>query len=311
MKEKEIEAKVVRQDFMRAEYDQVHHVYAMKDKHSHKECEIFLMIDGHGTVNIDNRFIPIQKGSLVLIPSNIPHRFDMMDSPSHTRVVIEFDPDYMADIVHALINKTPLDFFNEYFGVFNIEGKTFDVINADLREIVGESLGKADGYLSMLVILLTKFMVHVGRDISTPSSKLTKDSSEKLVNEVVKIIHQEITSQLSLEELSKRLFVNKAYLSRVFKKYQKVSVQSYINVQKINVAKQLLLAGNKSIDGISTDIGYSTRSYFSRVFKAETGMTPTQYRRNVKITDQLTNDYYNRAEQSKKMLESEPSSDSD
>lgn len=302
MKEKIVRATIARKDFMRAEYDEIDHVYAMKDTHYHDECEVFLMIAGKGVVNIDGSFRDIRTGSLVIIPPDIPHRFDMMNAPSHTRVVIEFDPNYQADVIQTLVGTTPTDFFNTYFGIYQLDGPIFDQIKHDLREIVTESLNEKSQYLAMLISLLGQFMIHVQRDIHVSTSELIGHSREKLVNDALNLIHENISSNLSLAQLSQQLFVNKAYLSRIFKERQKVSVQTYINAQKVNIAKDMLTTTALPVAEIATKVGYTTSSYFSRVFRNETGMTPSQYRRYVKITDQLANDYHNRSEQSKRLL---------
>ncbi|MGN1399445.1 MAG: helix-turn-helix domain-containing protein [Erysipelotrichaceae bacterium] len=54
-------------------------------------------------------------------------------------------------------------------------------------------------------------------------------------------------------------------------------MSQYINEVKIDLAKELLLEKNKTISSISTYLGYSYNSYFSRVFKEITNLSPKDY----------------------------------
>lgn len=86
----------------------------------------------------------------------------------------------------------------------------------------------------------------------------------------------------SVEKVAEEFGYNYAYLSRVFKKKVGVSMNRYITEKKISLAKDLLKKHpDMSLAEISEICGYNDYRYFSRVFKAEMGETPSEYRENI------------------------------
>ncbi|MBN2222981.1 MAG: helix-turn-helix transcriptional regulator, partial [Vallitaleaceae bacterium] len=76
--------------------------------------------------------------------------------------------------------------------------------------------------------------------------------------------------------------VSAGYLGRIFKKQTGMAISDYIIKKRIIVAKQLLMKTNLSITDISSRVGISYSSYFTKVFKDNVGMTPQEYRQQQK-----------------------------
>ena len=84
-------AHVVRDTFIRTELNYIDHPQAQRWMHYHDECELMMILAGNGDFIYNNHHYPAKKGSLFVINPLVPHRIDMMQSPSHKRIVIEFD----------------------------------------------------------------------------------------------------------------------------------------------------------------------------------------------------------------------------
>ena len=87
---------------------------------------------------------------------------------------------------------------------------------------------------------------------------------------------------LSLDSVGEILHISPAYLSAQFKKYQKMNFLDCLTELRINAAKKLLADPFRSSAEVATMVGYEDASYFARAFKKRVGMTPTQYRRQLK-----------------------------
>ena len=98
---------------------------------------------------------------------------------------------------------------------------------------------------------------------------------------VEQYINNHFREEISLELLSEKAFMNKFYLVHAFKQYKGISPINYLIQLRIKEAKELLSTTNYSISQISESSGFSSQSYFSQVFKKETGMTPNEYRKTV------------------------------
>ena len=96
--------------------------------------------------------------------------------------------------------------------------------------------------------------------------------------QMLKIIHEEFNTPLTLEELSSRLNYHPEYLRRVFRKATGVSFGDYVARHRLQIAKQYLLETNMTITRISEILLYNKPQNFIRYFRKMEGMTPGQYR---------------------------------
>lgn len=85
--------------------------------------------------------------------------------------------------------------------------------------------------------------------------------------------------KLTLEDLAEKAGYSSFHLSRKFRKEMGISIIDYIQRSKLERAKYLLVNTDLSMDDISAELGFNSRTYFTEVFKKHTGETPTQYRR--------------------------------
>ena len=100
----------------------------------------------------------------------------------------------------------------------------------------------------------------------------------KLTVDVANYIQHHMSEPISAEQLAEHLFLSRPYLSRKFKEETGESLTDFILKEKTEEAKRLLRYSDKSLTAISTYLGFSSASHFSRVFKAYVGSTPSEYR---------------------------------
>ncbi|MNI36125.1 HTH-type transcriptional regulator YesS [compost metagenome] len=84
--------------------------------------------------------------------------------------------------------------------------------------------------------------------------------------------------ELSLFKIAELIDMSPAYLGRIFKKLTTQSIPDYLNEYRIVQAKELLAKTHDSIEEISQKTGYNNSTYFYKVFKKYTGITPAEYR---------------------------------
>ena len=103
-----------------------------------------------------------------------------------------------------------------------------------------------------------------------------------LVNETLLYLDQNYMEDLTLKKVADVLHVNSVYLGSIFKKNLNQSFAKYLNNYRIAKAIALITTTNQDINEISNKVGYNNSNYFFRVFKDQTSMSPTEYRRMVK-----------------------------
>lgn len=88
----------------------------------------------------------------------------------------------------------------------------------------------------------------------------------------------------TVDEISKKLNLSRSYLQHLYKLFFNTSIISDIQRHRIEHAKYLLSATDLTIIGISQSCGYDNDVHFMRTFKKITGMTPTEFRNNFRVS---------------------------
>ncbi len=99
-----------------------------------------------------------------------------------------------------------------------------------------------------------------------------------LTQKIITYINSDLTADLSLKTMSDWLNVNASYLSTLFKKEVGIPLTDFVNRQRIEHAKKLLIATDLPTKTIAQQCGIPDIYYFSRLFKKRTGVTPKLYR---------------------------------
>jgi len=102
-----------------------------------------------------------------------------------------------------------------------------------------------------------------------------------LVFGVQRLLDARFKESLELEDLSKMVTVSPYYLARVFKAQTGISIHRYRTRLRMHEAMERVPAGRVDIVELALDLGYSTHSHFTKMFRKEFGMTPSVARRIV------------------------------
>ncbi len=113
-------------------------------------------------------------------------------------------------------------------------------------------------------------------------TQLRSQSAHSVLNDVEKEIREHYAENISLRELSRKLYINNAYLGQMFKKKYGVSFKDYLTDYRINQAAKMLVSSDRKIIDIAEDVGYKDSDYFVQKFIERMGCTPSKYRRDKK-----------------------------
>ena len=192
---------------------------------------------------------------------------------------------------------------------------TSAVLNQGTEERLSDSLRNRKNYLIILNTLLRKaaeygavhpfhidklssdFAVRIESLFSIESSlALQKDMIRKycllvkehslkkyseLIGRVITLISYDLTAELSLTDIAKKLNVNSSYLSALFKKECGETLTEYVNRKRMEAAAFILTHTDKQIQTVAEECGILDVNYFIKLFKKRYGLTPTQYRATV------------------------------
>lgn len=159
---------------------------------------------------------------------------------------------YTREIVKSGVSKKYLHpLYNKFYKV--IQGPN------DLMELQGLEIRMVEAYLDILI-----------NDIEV--------TDNYMINKILQYLHMHIESSFSLEDLARDLNISTGYASDCFKRHTRITVMAYAKKIKIERAKMLLSSTDMSILDMGLLLGFYDQSHFSRTFKAQTGMSPTEFR---------------------------------
>ena len=122
----------------------------------------------------------------------------------------------------------------------------------------------------------------IGHDLIEAYSNSLLDalsfSKNEIIDKALKIINEEFSKGLGLEDLANKLHLSKNYLCSLFKEETGFTFCQYLNTLKTNKAKKLLLEDKKTLEYISYECGFSSQPHFTMTFKKYTGKTPKEYK---------------------------------
>lgn len=151
---------------------------------------------------------------------------------------------------------------------------------------------EADYHVSMLLeqsrsydALLKNMETLLFQSTARSEFKLNDKSSRAIIDTVAAHLAAHASEKISLQTVAEEFGFNYTYLSYLFKKTLGKSPSEYLTQCRIDQAKRLLTQSEEhSVKEISNAVGYDDPYYFSRIFKATTGLSPSEYRKQHGLT---------------------------
>ncbi|WP_264548975.1 response regulator [Flavobacterium sp. N2820] len=132
-----------------------------------------------------------------------------------------------------------------------------------------------------LVLKIKNFLYYkenVIKQAQNPISKIqVKSRKNDFFEKIDEIIIRNIKTDITIEKLSKEIFVSKSTLDKKIRKFKEVNVSTYIREIRLNYAISLIEAGEVNVDTLANESGFNSTSYFSICFKNYTGLSPKKY----------------------------------
>lgn len=255
--------------------------FTMRQCHYHDVYEIYYLLDGRRNYFIQNRTYPVVKGDIVLINVGDIHKTMSSHNASHERILIYFQKEFVAPVVHEGEDINLLDCFMRDQKVLHLRVSEQAFVQSILLKMVDESKRKQKGYMTYQRVLLTELLLFINRHMEQYDQDGGAYSSQlhKKMSDVALYLMENYMNKLSLKLVADRFYISPCHLSRAFKKTTGFTFIEYLNSVRIKEAQKLLKETKKSVMEISEMTGFDSQTHFGRVFKGITGMSPLQYRK--------------------------------
>lgn len=253
----------------------------------------FVCVDkGEVGVTAGKTFTVLKKGEIAFHQPNEFHSVQATGKYAPNLVVISFD-----------CRNPAMDFFRKgIFKIDNLERNLLANIIIEARNCFDCRLD--DPYLQnmpqkkspffgseqMILNYLEHFLIHMIRRHSTPIapalSNLTTaaklKSDDEIFSRITDYLENNISSHLTIDQICHDNLIGRSQLQKIFRELCGMGIIEYFSRLKIDTAKELIRTERMNFSQISEQLGYTSIHYFSRCFKKETGMTPSDYASSIK-----------------------------
>lgn len=245
--------------------------------HWHKDFEIIRVISGELSIFLNNIPYLLHKGDVIFVQCGTLHRGEP-ENCEYECIVLDLNllRRRQNDTVSGFI--TPV--VNGNLGINCLLNKNDDLIYATTNSLFSAMRQKSEYYELDVCSLLLKLFSELYRKNYFFSVKKSHNTG-KQAQTIIKLldwIEENYTEIITLEKLSEISGLNKKYICRIFKEYTSKTPINYINEIRIEAACHEITVNGSSITKAAYDCGFNDLSYFSKVFKANKGLSPKDYR---------------------------------
>ncbi len=248
--------------------------YKMNEPHSHEHFELYFLLDGSRHFFMNDKMLVVDKGTFIVVP---PFSLHKTEGGPYVRINVNVSTSLLSqdqiDTLNKIASKTAIRLTGKYSNLIKellIEGANVQYMNVKNKN-------------EYLLSILKTIILFLSIENSAPISKVvTADNIKNSTPEVLKIIYfinTHYNKQITLKMLCDKFFLSKVSLCKKFKDVMNCSIMEYVLRARLNKAKSLLRATDKSIEEISIECGFSSANYFGLIFKKEVGLSPLNYKK--------------------------------
>ena len=240
--------------------------------HTHACTELFYCLSGEGQFYISGQLYPVRPDDLVIVNPQVEHTELSLNAAPLEYVVLGISG------IEVLFGNS-----DEPYAILNCREQRERLFSL-LHMLLAEADHSLDGYETVCQDLLEVLLIWLVRT-STLSLQLQKSparSDNRECAEIKRYIDTNYRESITLDKLAGMAHLNKYYLSHAFQKEYGISPITYLSRRRIEESKYLLGNTSHTLAQVSELLGFSSPSYFSQCFRKAEGISPNEYRRQVR-----------------------------
>jgi len=229
-------------------------------KHSHDQAYFCFVLDGTFTEIYGKRELSCRPSTLVFHPAGETHS-DYFHSSARC-FNIQMDSCWWAHVEQqSKVIKTPADFYG---------GRLAHLATRLYREF-----RESDEFSALVIEGITlEIIAEVSRCFVNESER----TPPRWLEQVRGVLHEQFGERLSLVTLAESVNVHPVHVAREFRRFYGSTVSEYVRQRRIEFTCHRLKNSDASLSEIAQAAGFFDHSHFTRTFKTQMGMTPSQYR---------------------------------
>lgn len=247
--------------------------------HMHDTLQLLAGISGTLEISIDSKKINLRVGDVIIIKNRVPHSTRAI-LPFTTTIAISLSPALAIPALSCELTDDLADVLTDSQERY-VYMRREDAATAEAFSIItkmSDEATKKEGNYTLFIEGYTKILLGTLQRNQKLCAVSCNTESIKRIYPVFEYAESNYSQDISLEEISSKLGMSREYFCRCFKKATGLPFIDYLNTIRVKRAEYMLMTAKKSISEISDEIGFSSVSYFTRVFKNITNSTPSYYK---------------------------------
>jgi AraC-like DNA-binding protein len=243
---------------------------------------IVLALEGaHAHIRINLIDYHIEKNGLIVVPPNVIHEFT--ETENNDFIAIGFSPDFFANVS---INRKKVDGFTFFSSNSNPHFQLSDEEAAVLYQLMlllydRDHAETAHPFKDEVIhhafnLFMYELAALVEKHRGKLDFKLTR--KEDILLSFLKVLPEHFKEERSVQFYANLLFITPKHLTKTIKELTTKTCGEFIDDMVIMEAKVLLNDSSLSIGNVADTLHFSDQFFFSKFFKNQTGLTPTEYR---------------------------------
>ena len=248
----------------------------LSDIHYHDELEFLPVYQGSLLCKVDDVEYIAKSGDLIFINAGVLHETLSLEEGTKWGLLQFRESNYLNTEIRKIIKYS--------VKLQNLDGaqvrilkskELFDAVDTALKECTN----KNSAYEIMTRSHVLKIIAILYRDgiLSNGEEAFNTPAVQKILPAIL-YINQNYSEDINLDYISQMLGFDRSYFCRIFKNAMGATFTEYLNFVRICKAERRLSSTNERIVDISADVGFTSVSYFNKIFKKYKNCSPTTYR---------------------------------
>ena len=239
--------------------------------HHEAEYELAFVVEGKGLLNVDSQKIPLEAGSICIMPPDILHYYSAQKEDAMKYYTMKIPAESKAgdlqNFIQGIRKEPAVVFANNYLPYI----KTTFLVLGEIYQSSGRAIDETFQSVCLGLLMLTKKLFQ-------NQAMVVPAGPHSYANDILWYLNRHIGEKITLESLAQHFSVSPSHLGRIFRDAYHVSPITYLIQCRIICATEFLLKTDSSVTEIAQTVGYDNVTHFSHLFTDRIGCTPSEFR---------------------------------
>ncbi len=252
--------------------------------HAHRTCQLLFRIDGPEIdVTIRDQRYRLGEDQVIILNAWEPHSYEVnTDQPPVTMLVLYIEPAWLKRQDRRFASSMHPRFFSVPCGVITSSARS---VVDELVDLITYDAAPSTAQLEMLTVkLATALTAKYSESKGLPGFETIGGiACDARIRKVLSIMRDSVGEPIVVEELAKIAHMSRPHFFHVFKHETHLTPMMYSSMMRMETAIEQISETSDSLVGISLRLGFESPGNFTRFFKMNQGISPSQYRRSVTL----------------------------